>query len=124
MKNVIQVTVDQFDPDFCKVSNTKLSKLVGNVFDTDHPEIINPGWINYFGNPQVREAMQPGVELEDCGPGVIMTTQPTVPDLTDPDDIQHAKKVITHLRPTGWLNYDRMKRSGDGGTSDSGTGDT
>jgi len=116
LKNVVRVTVDQFDPDFCKVFNTKLQDLTDDAFYPIHPKILNLGWINYFGNPQVREAMPLGVELEDCVPGVIMTTQPTVPDPANSADVQHAQMVVDHLRPTGWLNYDRMKRSSDGAT--------
>ena len=108
-----RVTVDHQSPDSCCVFSLDFDRAVGNRFTPGQhsKDFLRIGWITYFGNPAVREVLPADIHAEPFGPGLLVMTQPGVPDLSRPEDVERGRGLVTSLRETGWLKLSRMKRS-------------
>lgn len=112
LKRLIQVTVDHHDPDSCCVFSLDFDRAIGNQFKPGpaSKDFLRIGWITYFGNPAVREVLPADIHAEPFGSGLLVTTQPTVPDLSRSEDIERGRRLVEALRTSGWLMLSRMKR--------------
>ena len=112
LTKLTEVTVEHYDPDSCCVFSLDFDHAIGHEFEPGRGmnDFLRIGWITYFGNPAVREVLPADIHAEPFGPGLLVMTQPTVPDLSRPEDIERGRRLVEALRESGWLKLSRMKR--------------
>ena len=112
LRTLIAMTVERYDPDLCSVYSLDFDRAIGHSFrpGPDSKAFLRIGWITYFGNPAVREVLPADIHAEPFGQGLLVMTQPTVPDLSRPEDVERGRRLVGALRKSGWLELSRMKR--------------
>jgi hypothetical protein len=110
VKQLMDVTVRCWRPERAYVSSIAFHEAQ-NV-DAAYAQAI--GWINYFADPAVREALPSDAECERFGPGgVLITLQPSRPSPSDMQAVAHALRIREALLPGRWFDYE-VARSATG----------
>jgi hypothetical protein len=106
VKHLLEITVETWRPDLGYVISAELQRPQ-DLDSTQYPAI---GWLNYFANAGVREAVPPDVECESFGPsGVLLTLQRERPSPEDAQAVARAKRIREALLPGRWFDYEVMR---------------
>jgi hypothetical protein len=106
VKRVMLATVECWRPEQAYVTSTEFFKAQTTKVSYDQ----TIGWLNYFANAGVREAVPPDVECESFGPGgVLLTLQRERPSPDDAQAVARAKRIREALLPGRWFDYEVMR---------------
>jgi hypothetical protein len=103
VKDLMKVSVDAWRPCLGYVISSEFSRPQ-DLDTTQYPAI---GWMNYFANAGVQEAVPANVECESFGPGgVLLTLQRERPSPDDVQAVARAKRIRETLLPGHWFDYE------------------